>query len=209
MRTVTFSDPKVAALVNTHFVAAWHNRGPGFHNEDYSTEEWIYSSQMEAYPTKNICTFFLAPDGRVFHYVAGYFAPERFAAELEQAVALRRAAFDEGMQLKAGGLAALKYLHGAEGRSIRARLSSTAVEDLVAAIQPRPYRSFTHRHGPGCAKSVREGEAYLAALHDHWSRVEALPDLEAVRYDYLYGNSFTEEKRRAGTPAIAGRSIGN
>ena len=108
---MTFSDRKVAEQINSKFVAAWVNRGPGFHNEDYSTERWLFTSEMEAYPTKNICTFFLTPAGKVFHYVAGYFAPETFGAELEFAAALRREAFDETMNLKRGGVEAIRRLH--------------------------------------------------------------------------------------------------
>ena len=33
----------------------------------------------------------------------------------------------------------------------------------------------------------------MARLHDLWSRVEELPDLEKVRYAYLWANPFTEE----------------
>jgi hypothetical protein len=81
MRTVTFSDRAVADLVKRSFVPAWHNRGPGFHNEEFSTEKWI--SGLAAYPTKNIATFFLRPDGGVYFYVAGYYSPKLFLEILQ------------------------------------------------------------------------------------------------------------------------------
>src|SRR5688572_5134862 len=91
MRTVTFSDPSVAAFVNDRFVAAWHNRAPGFRNADYAAEENIFRSSADAYPTKNICTFFLTPKGEVLFYVAGYLEPGLFLETLELVTRLARA----------------------------------------------------------------------------------------------------------------------
>ena len=88
---MTFSDKRVADAVNANFVAAWVNRGPGFQNLDFNTEQWIFQSDMEAYPTKNICTFFLTPEGKVFYYVAGSYSPELFVKILETASTLRTA----------------------------------------------------------------------------------------------------------------------
>ena len=66
---MSFSDKKVAELVNSKFVAAWTNRGPGFNNTEFWTEKGIASRNYEAYPTKNIRTFFLTPDGKAFYFV--------------------------------------------------------------------------------------------------------------------------------------------
>jgi len=76
MRTVTFSNQTVANFINRNYVPAWHNRGPGFHDEELSTENSI--SKLSAYATRNIVTFFLRPDGRVFFYAAGYYPPKSF-----------------------------------------------------------------------------------------------------------------------------------
>ena len=99
MRTVTFSDAQVARVVNKHFVCAWFNRSPGFTNNDYTTEKNIFKGSAEAYTTRNICTFVLAPDGRVFTYVAGYLSPELFLRFINGALELRRTAFDGRMRL--------------------------------------------------------------------------------------------------------------
>jgi hypothetical protein len=183
---VTFSDPKVAALVNERFVAAWFNRGPGFHNEDYGTERWIFEADGEAYPTKNICTFFLSPEGRVFHYVAGYWAPELFLPELETALRLRREGFDGRMRLRREGMESMRRIH---------RERAAAAKEPVRVGERRIYRGFEHRHTEGCAARLAESRAYLERLHLHWAERLRLPALEEVRFDYLYGNPFTEEPR--------------
>jgi hypothetical protein len=198
---VTFSDPGVAEFVNEHFVAAWHNRGAGFHNEDYAAEQWIFGSSMEAYPTKNICTFFLTPEGRVFHYVAGFWAPEIFRVELETALSLRREAFDAGMELKRGGLEALRRVHEEAASTIRSRVAALS-------IAPRSYRGSAHEHSDSCRAAVEAGGRHLAGLHRHWSGAAELPEFEEVRYDYLFGNSFTEEPRGGAAPRVSGKIVG-
>jgi hypothetical protein len=188
---VTFSDAKVAARINSDFVAAWFNRGPGFHNEDYRTERWIFESSMEAYPTRNICTFFLTPEGKVFHYVAGSWAPGLFLAQLDLVLRMRREAFDARMRLKPEGLEEVRKIHA------QATVGTDPVE--VPA-----YRGSTHVHTAECARLLQEGRRYLAALHRHWAAVLRLPPLEDVRFSYLYGNSFTEEPR-GGAMEVEGR----
>ena len=54
---MSFSDKRVAELVNSKFIATWTNRDPGFVNTDFWSEKSIASHDYEAYPTKNICTF--------------------------------------------------------------------------------------------------------------------------------------------------------
>lgn len=197
---MTFSDGKVADFVNANFVAAWTNRGPGFHNEDYTAEQWIFRTSMEAYPTRNICTFFLTPEGKVFHYVAGSWAPELFLAELEIARGLRNGAFDGRMELKAGGLESLRKAHGEAAE----RIGRTVAE---LAVAPRTYRGVLHEHTETCRAAAAGGARYLAGVHRHWSRVSDLPDLEEVRYAYLFGNSFTEEPRGGTARHVEGRAV--
>jgi hypothetical protein len=201
---VTFSDAKVAAAVNAGFVAAWHNRGPGFFNDTLSTERWIFESSMEAYPTKNICTFFLTPEGKVFYYVAGYYSPDLFLKFVETASALRGALFDERMQPKAGGLEAARKIH--EGRARTMELAHAQARKAESG-DPRPvlkdfrtaptYRGLAHRHGPACVRNLAEGYEYLGLLHRLWAEAKELPELDGVRYGYLWGNPFTEEAATA------------
>lgn len=176
MRTVTFSDARVAERVGEHFVAAWFNRGAGFHNEDYGAEEWI--AQKSAYPTRNICTFFMTPEGMVFDYVAGHYEPAVFAARLESTIDIRAALRD--------GIDAVRDAH------------RRAAERKPTGGEAIEYRGNTYT-------PAAEADGYFRALHEHWSRVETLPWLDAVRFDYLYGNSFTEESR--GATGVGGRCV--
>jgi hypothetical protein len=200
---VTFSDPEVAAYVNKNFVSAWFNRGPGFFNQDLSTERWIFTSSVDAYPTKNICTFFLAPDGTVFSYVAGLYSPEFFMRFLRDAVELRNRLFDAKMKPKDGGLASARKLHEDRLRDAQDGLEDCAdaekggVAGLFKNAKPFAYRGQIHTHGAACVRAMKEGYEYLVKLHQHWAEVKDLPDLESVRYTYLWGNPFTEESEKA------------
>lgn len=202
---MTFSDPQVADFVNKNFVAAWFNRGPGFFNADLSTERWIFSGSMEAYPTKNICTFFLAPDGKVFDYVAGSYAPELFLKIMKTALELRRALFDEAMAPKDGGVGAARKIHEAlamtmaleRDRVAKAQAKEDGWRRILAGFKSPSYRGQIHQHGAGCLSGLSSGYDYLARLHQKWSETLALPDLELIRYEYLWGNPFTEESAQS------------
>ena len=205
LRTVTFSDKRVADLVNKEFVAAWVNRGPGFRNQEFWTEQRIFSSDLEAYPTKNICTFFLTPDGRVFHYVAGSYSPDVFLKILETVSALKGALFDPGMKLKPGGMAAAAKTHeekaeiydGMKEKAEAAAATSEGWKGVVTTPRSVGYRGLKHQHGPQCARSLASGYGYFAALHRAWSARTELPEWSDVRYAYLYGNDFSEETAEA------------
>ena len=190
LRTVTFSDAQVAQVVNANFVSAWHNRSPGFCNGDDAAEKSIFRDSSEAFLTKNICTFILTPEGRVFHYVAGYVSPELFLRFLEEALSLRRAGFDDRMGPLAGGIEAMRRIH--------AERAAAHEKDAKGPTPPtgfaeRTYRGITHRHGEACGWRVREASAYLGRVHRFWEKATALPALDEVRYKYLYGNPFSEE----------------
>jgi hypothetical protein len=199
---VTFSDKRVADAVGKGFVAAWVNRGPGFRNVDFSTESWIFQGEMEAYPTKNICTFFLTPKGKVFHYVAGSYSPEVFLQVLETAAALRDVLFDGAMADKAGAAEAAAKIHLSRAEACeelieKAKAAQSTPDGWKSMIsapkKPVGYRGLLHKHGPRCLNSLSQGWDYFAKLHRMWAEYHGLPRLEDVRYGYLYGNDFTEE----------------
>jgi uncharacterized protein YyaL (SSP411 family) len=171
MRTVTFSDRRVAEAVNSGFVPVWYNRGRGFHNCEVRTEKWIFESSGEAYPTKNICTFFLTPDLKVVHYAAGYYAPEVF---LDVLAAARRM---EGVA------------DAAEFARLHRERQGRAERECGAALR---WRGQEHRHSRGCAAVVKEAEAYFRRVHGALAESGPVP-LETVQHAYLFGNSFTEE----------------
>lgn len=185
MRTVTFSNPEVASFLNENFVSAWFNRGPGFCNKEFGTEEWIFRSSYESYPTKNICTFFLKPDGCVFTYAAGYHCPALFLEFSKAALKLQKnphnlaRRFADQLDLEAA-----KYTRG------------RAAPNWCGTST---YRGKEHAHGPGCSNALGQGLSYLAKVcRDFGSRNE-LPRLKEIQKDYLFGNPFTEESGQTAT----------
>lgn len=198
---MTFSDKEVAAFVNKNFVSAWVNRSPGFFNDDYSSENWIFAGAMEAYPTKNICTFFISPEGKVFSYAAGFYSADLFMKILKTAVDVRTALFDEKMQVKDGGLEAARKVHAARVQNLMldrertkaAQASEKAWKKILEGYRIATYRGRAHEHSAGCLTCILAGLDYLGKLHQAWSEMAGLPDLDEMRFAYLWGNSFTEE----------------
>ena len=194
---MTFSDKRVAEVVNSKFVAAWVNRGAGFVNAEFWTEKGIADRNYEAYPTKNICTFFLTPEGKVFYYVAGSYSPELFVKILETALSLRKILFDEKMELREKGPAeAARYHEDLAGDYEDLQLQAERPggwQSLVKKFQPVSYRKQKHVHSESCSWSLKNGYEYLTALHKEWMGRKELPAFDDVRYLYLYGNDFTEE----------------
>ena len=188
---MTFSDPKVAEFVNTHFVAAWFNRSPGFHDTNFAPEKQIFNFSHEAYATKNICTFFLAPDGSAFHYAAGYYAPALFSEVLDAALRLRQAAFDDDMKLKRDGAESLRRVHAELAASFKKRTIAD-LKELPGEDAPA-YRGEAHKHSDRCLRIVAEAWEYFERLHGKLSGLQELPRIADLRFKYLYGNEFTEE----------------
>lgn len=191
---MTFSNRKVAEVVNANFVPAWFNRSPGFRNTDDAAEKSIFQGASEAFLTKNICTFVLTPEGKVFHYIAGYVSPEIFLRFLEDALALRRAGFDDRMAPQLFGIEALRRLHAERAAAYENKAKGPAQPSEVAE---RSYRDMTHRHGDACAWQFQEAWRYLGRVHRFWEKAAALPALDEIRYKYLYGNNFSEEGQGA------------
>ncbi len=217
MRTVTFSDPLVAAHVGKSYVAAWHNRGEGFHNCEKQTEKHIFDSSGEAYSTKNICTFFLTPDKQVVHYLSGYYAPDLF---LEIAKVVDRIPRDnaEAFRDRHGVCAELmaklaKEVRDAqgkdseeEGREIERHFGPVPKDDpgqkILSRYRQTKYDGKRHVHSRQCLHSLGEAFGYLERVHQAFAK-DGLVPLEKVRYEYLWGNPFSEERNR--TPTGRGR----
>ena len=187
MRTVTFSDSKVAAFVNKKFVPVWHKRGPGFHNDNYQTEKWIFQSAFESYPTKNICSFFLRPDGKTFFYAAGYYAPDFYLEIL-------RAALQTASHSK-------KVLNGYAQRCdelvgmLSGKQKKNAAKLISSWCRTAKYDGVKHNHSVACAGPAIAGYSYLARVFRWFASAEKLPNYSEIERDYLNGNSFTEESR--------------
>lgn len=172
MRTVTFSDEKVAEVVNANFIPLWFNRGKGFHNCEHRTEEGIFLRSAEAYTTKNICTFFVDANGKVVHYFSGYYAPPVFLELIRPLLALREATSDDEVR-----------------RFHRERLQSAP---LGVSARPFSYLGVAHAHSPLCKTSLSEASSYLQRVHQQFVKDGSVP-LDKVRTGYLFGNPFTEE----------------
>ena len=182
MRTVTFSNPRVAEVVNAKFVPVWFNRGRGFHNCERRTEKWIFESYGEAYPTKNICTFFLTPELRVVSYVSGYFAPDLFLEVLAAA-------------------GVLKDAEGDDFATRQRRIANDLAGRREKPAMPLKYRDLNHRHTDKCGAVVEEALRHRREVHDSLAVSGPVP-LEKVQHAYLYGNPFTEEAHaEEGEPA--------
>ncbi len=196
MRTVTFSDVHVAEAVNTNFVAAWINRDPTFTDDDTTTEKRIFEHVAEGFATKNICTFFLTSEGRVFGYVAGYVEPNVFLSEVDLALRIHRKAFNASPSVAEEVLDAVTRLHSERAREFT-RVLALDADELVQGFVFPAYRAIEHKHTQRCAKVLRETYTYLERLHNYWSSIKELPDFESVRYSYEYGSEFTEESSEA------------
>jgi len=174
--------------VNRHFVPAWHNRAPRFANDDYSQEARIFKHSAEAFPTKNICTFVVAPDGAVLHYVAGYLSPSLFLDFLREALDVRHAAFDAHMTLRRNGFERARDVH-LRGRPAGPR------EAAILAIPS--YRGTTHVHTADCDGVIQNAWEYADRVREHFAAMNQLPQLDTIRYAYRYGSDFAEESEDA------------
>ena len=179
MRTVTFSNEKVAEVVNSNFIPLWFNRGKGFHNCEHRTEEGIFLRSAEAYTTKNICTFFVDGNGKVVHYFSGYYAPPVFLELIRPLLALREGTADEDVR-----------------RFHRERLQSLTSAPIGVSIPPFSYLGKAHAHSEFCKKSLDEASGYLKRVHEQFVKDGSVP-LDKVRTGYLFGNPFTEEPTSA------------
>ncbi len=139
MRTVTFSDAETARFVNDHFVSAWKNRDPGFHNCEFQQEQHILASSPKAFTTRNIITYVLTPDLDVIHYMTGYYHPTPFREEMTFAINLARICFDAGFRITPIGLERFAAAHKAHAAMHeRSATSLDQVEEVQVASRSVP-----------------------------------------------------------------------
>jgi uncharacterized protein YyaL (SSP411 family) len=199
MRTVTFSDEKIAKLVNENFVSTWINRNPKFHNCDLAQEQRIFTQAYESYATKNFCTFFVTPDLDVLHYFSGYYSPEFFRHEVEFVQELAEKACDRTLRLKKDGLAAYRLLHAQHARKhaddagvVRAIKPPSNADRAAYAEYKKNAEGWRQRR-----ESLLESLTYLDRVHENLQKhtiKKARPyTLAEVIRNYQGGNEFTEE----------------
>jgi len=122
MRTVVFSDERVARRINEHFVAAWKNVEP----QEKFPDGWNSGRSEESlrsYPpgrgAGNITSIFAAPDGTVLTGVTGFLTVDGFLAEAERALRLRERMFDGAFRPKEGAHEVFKSEHREAAESTR------------------------------------------------------------------------------------------
>jgi hypothetical protein len=187
MRTVTFSDPTVASVLNEKFVCTWVNREPGFHNCSFVAEQWI--SAKECFATKNFCTFFATPELEVLHYASGFFGPRMFLEELKSVFDLKRDVLDLKNRFMEDSYPEFKAAHQLHAKEHR---------ELAAVLEK-------DRRNPGRHIDRIQGLRHLGAVHEDLVAKFAAKGgpvaLESVFKTYLFGNPFEEHKgSREGPP---------
>ncbi len=195
MRTVTFSNDKIAGLVNDNFVATWVNRNPKFHNCDLTQERHIVSNSFECFATKNFCTFFVTPDLEVLHYLSGYYSPGLFQAEMGFVQELGKEVCDDRGLLRKDRLSAYRWAH--EKHAAKHKEDRKAVNAAKAPKRGEP--GYEAKAGDWNARrsNLAEGLGYLervhGALQKHSVRKARPYVLDEVIKNYMGGNEFTEE----------------
>ncbi len=222
MRTVTFSNKKVAKQVNESFVSTWYNRNSRFHNCDFSEERRIVTNSYECFATQNICTFFVTPKREVLHYFSGYLSPEFFQDEVRFVLKLAGETLDEDGNLKRGWARPFRKLHKDRSeqrkkdaiRIAKIRLPSTrnSKHTKYRGQEESPAKSTTESllctpesgtnsqsmRGNLAARkgSLVEGLQYLRQVHRYFVMTSSNSRkiyLNKVLRQYRGGNPFTEE----------------
>ncbi len=90
---MTFADEKVVDALNAKFVLAWSNHAvDGDGGGEAAVQPKWSDEELVRYPEGggggNVRTYIALPDGRVIHYIQGWFRPERFLEELDFALSI-------------------------------------------------------------------------------------------------------------------------
>ena len=93
MRTVTFADIDLVTKINSTVIPVWNNQNPqaalGLKNAA-AIQPKPTRQQIDVYPQGggggNMRAYFCTPEGKVFHYVQGYWSSKNFANEIAFAI---------------------------------------------------------------------------------------------------------------------------
>lgn len=169
MRTVTFADPEIVDFLNQSFVPVWLNHSPDIYPGIAPADQpqVVYSeAEMAAYPEGggggNIRSFFCSPEGRILHNTQGYWSPELYLRELQQAALYTSAPGDaEREQLLAAEIAQLEAsaaaLQSQYPEEMRKPVRESPVRRQIAALEllRDNYRDQSGRNGGEVAAEVR------------------------------------------------------
>jgi hypothetical protein len=166
MRTVTFSNAGIREYLPNHFVCAWKNRKSGFHDCQVKTEADLFRNAPHAYPTMNICLFFLTPELQVLHYFAGYLGPDLFLEQARFALRVRETVFDVEFLPRNRAEELFAQAHVAQARELTGRVWSRVnlLDRLDTGVLE--YRGKKHeKHGDSCNKELKSAYRYLRMVH--------------------------------------------
>jgi hypothetical protein len=194
MRTVTFSDKKVAEAVKESFVATWTNRKPDFHNCQMATEEHILKTSPDCFATKNFTTFFCTPDKRVLHYFTGYYGPKLFLEEL----AFVKDLYEKSVDAKGKvNTQKFKELHGARAGERHTETAEVEESSRMPAKPEKGDNALDRFNAAQAAHSLAEGLKHLTEVSRAMSG-KGMPTLDSALKEHLFGNQFTEEQSKPG-----------
>lgn len=119
MRTVVFSDERVALAVNARFVCVWENKNPSARFPDPDAVRVLPRPETGlpiGVGASNVMTVFATPDGDVLNAVPGNLDVEAFFDEMRLAWAVQRLTMDANYQLKPGASKTFAGLHQAAAK---------------------------------------------------------------------------------------------
>jgi hypothetical protein len=105
MRTVTFSNPEVNRLLNERFVCTWYNQAssvfPAKPASPADKQPPVNDDYLQNFPDgsggPNVKLFFCTPEGRIVHFIQGYYRPATFQAEARYALEVLSTVTQPGM----------------------------------------------------------------------------------------------------------------
>ena len=139
MRTVVFSDERVALAFNARFVSVWENHAPNvrFSDDPPKPEKYLYrrSGELLDLPLgtggTNVISIFATPDGQVLNAVPGYLDAESLFDEMRLALAVKKLTLDRNGKPLPGASRSYEGLHQAAARAYGPSVPATAHETLA------------------------------------------------------------------------------
>jgi hypothetical protein len=117
MRTVVFSDERVALAVNARFVCVWENKAPEVHFTGAPIGKPPQTCELPVGTgATNVVSVFATPDGDILNAVPGYLDVEGFLDEMRLAWAVQRRTMDSEDQLKPNAAKTFAGLHQAAAK---------------------------------------------------------------------------------------------
>src|ERR1043166_3490432 len=151
MRTVVFSDERVALAFNARFISVWVNQDPNtkFLDDPPKPEKYIYQPDEDlplGTGTTNVVSIFATPEGQILDAVPGYLSAEALFCEMRLALAVRELAMDDEHHLKSDASRTYAGLHRAAakiyGRSIPGQAHENLANRALGRIGKNPIPAY-------------------------------------------------------------------